>query len=83
MDGGGEYTSMAFSSYLAENGIKRELTNAYTLQENSVSKHANWTLNNLACSMIADAKEVEVLQHKSLPTSLWSQAVCHVAWIKN
>src|SRR5260370_1604194 len=48
MDGGGEYTSMAFSQYLAENGIKPELTNAYTLQENSVSKHANHTLNNLA-----------------------------------
>ena len=31
--------------------------------------------------MIANAKEV--LQHKSLPTSLWSQAVCHAAWIKN
>src|SRR5260370_42400173 len=31
--------------------------------------------------MITDAKEV--LQHKSLPASLWSQAVCHAAWIKN
>ena len=49
---------MAFSSYLAKNGIKRELTNAYTLQENSVSECANQTLNNLTQSMIADAKEV-------------------------
>src|SRR5260370_41536501 len=31
--------------------------------------------------MIADAREV--LQAKSLPTSLWSQAICHAAWIKN
>src|SRR6266478_723420 len=31
--------------------------------------------------MIANMKEV--LQHKSLPTSLWSQAVHHAAWIKN
>src|SRR5258708_37870087 len=31
--------------------------------------------------MIADAKEV--LQNKSLPPSLWSHAVHHVAWIKN
>src|SRR5260370_9793974 len=38
-------------------------------------------LNKLACLMIADAKEV--LQVKSHPTSLWSQAVCHAAWIKN
>src|SRR5260370_30357806 len=81
MDGSGEYTSAAFSSYLAENRIKCELTNAYTPQENGVSKHVNCTLNNLACSMIADAKVV--LQTKSLPASLWSQAIHHVAWIKN
>src|SRR5260370_12029709 len=56
-DSGGEYTSTAFSSYLAENGIKCELTNAYTPQENSVSKCANCTLNNLAQSMITNVKE--------------------------
>ena len=80
-DGGGEYTSNAFSTYLAEHGIKHELTNAYTPQENSISKQANWTLNNLTYSMIADTKEV--LQAKSLPSSLWSQAIHHAAWIKN
>ena len=42
-DGSGKYTSNAFSTYLAEHGIKRELTNAYTPQENSVSEWANWT----------------------------------------
>src|SRR5258708_9132896 len=80
-DGGGEYTSGAFNIYLAENGIKRETTNPYTLQENSVSEWANRTINNLAHSMLADAKEV--LQAKALPLALWSQAVCHVVWIKN
>src|SRR5258705_12250286 len=80
-DGGGKYTSNNFSTYLAEHGIKCELTNAYTLQENSISEQANWTLNNLAHSMIANMKEV--LQAKSLPSSLWSQAVHHAAWIKN
>src|SRR5258708_32102983 len=72
-DGGGKYTSNTFSTYLADNGIKCELTNVYTPQENGVSKHANCTLNNLAQSMIADAKEV--LQNKSLPPSLWSHAI--------
>ncbi len=80
-DGGGKYTSNAFSTYLADNGIKCELTNVYTPQENGVSKCANHTLNNLAWSMIADTKEV--LQNKSLPPSLWSHAIRHVAWIKN
>ncbi len=81
MDGSSKYTSNMFSTYLADNSIKHELTNVYTPQENSVSECANHTLNNLAWSMIADAKEV--LQHKSLPTSLWSHAIHHAAWIKN
>src|SRR5258708_586466 len=80
-DSSGEYTSNAFSTYLAEHGIKCELTNTYTPQENGVSEQANQTLNNLGHSMIANAKEV--LQAKSLPSSLWSQAICHAAWIKN
>ena len=29
-DGRGEYTSSAFNTFLAENGIKRETTNPYT-----------------------------------------------------
>ena len=72
-DGGGEYTSSAFNTFLAENGIKREVTNPYTPQENGVSEWANCTINNLACSMIADAHEV--LKAKALPPALWSQAV--------
>src|SRR6266436_9600230 len=47
-DGGSEYTSNTFSTYLADNSIKHELTNAYTPQENGVSECANRTLNNLA-----------------------------------
>ena len=72
-DGRGEYTSSTFNTYLAEHGIKHEVTNAYTPQENGVSEHANWTINNLTHSMMADMKEV--LKSKSLPLSLWSQAV--------
>ena len=47
-DGGGKYTSATFSSFLAECGIKHETMNAYTPQENGVSKHANHTINTLA-----------------------------------
>ncbi len=47
-DRGGEYTSTTFNSFLAECGIKCETTNAYTPQENGVSKHANHTINTLA-----------------------------------
>ena len=72
-DGGGEYTSSAFNTFLAKNGIKREVTNPYTPQENRVSEWANHTINNLTCSMIANA--CEVLKAKALPPALWSQAV--------
>ena len=80
-DGGGEFTSGAFKAFLDEKGIKREVTNAYTPQENGISERANRTLNNIARSMMADAKEV--LRAKSLPLNLWSHAVRHAAWIKN
>src|SRR5260221_4081802 len=50
-DGGGEYTSTAFNSFLAECGIKCKTTNAYTPQENRVSKHGNCTINTLAQSL--------------------------------
>jgi len=80
-DGGGEYTSSTFNAYLAKHGIKHEVTNAYTPQENGVSEHANQTINNLTHSMMANAKEV--LKSKSLPLSLWSQAIQHAVWIKN
>ena len=47
-DGGGEYLSQAFSDFLASCGVKREITNAYTPQENGVSECTNRTINNLA-----------------------------------
>ncbi len=72
-DGGSKYMSHTFTSYLAEHGIKCEITNVYTPQENGVSERTNWTISTLACSMIADTKEV--LQVKSLPLSLWPQAI--------
>src|SRR6266436_9812281 len=72
--------SRNFTSYLAEHGIKCEITNAYTPQE-SVSECANQTISTLTHSMIADTKEV--LQAKSLPLSLWPQAIQHAVWIKN
>ncbi len=69
------------SPHLAEHGIKCKITNTYTPQENGVSECANWRISTLAHSMIADTKEV--LQAKSLPLSLWPQAIQHAVWIKN
>jgi hypothetical protein len=43
-DGGGEYGSKAFKSYLKSKGIHHEKTNAYTPQENGVVEWMNHTL---------------------------------------
>src|SRR5258708_23225397 len=50
-DGSGKYMSRNFTSYLAEHGIKHEITNAYTPQENEVSEHAHGPSSTHAGSM--------------------------------
>ena len=40
-DGGGEYTSMRFATYLREEGIMKETTTPYTPQSNGVVERAN------------------------------------------
>ena len=40
-DGGGEFTSAAFTKYLNENGIQAELTVAYTPQQDGISEVGN------------------------------------------
>jgi transposase InsO family protein len=37
-DRGGEFTSEIFNNFYSENGIKRQLTTAYTPQQNGVSE---------------------------------------------
>ncbi|GAU45713.1 hypothetical protein TSUD_400940 [Trifolium subterraneum] len=46
-DRGGEYTSTAFNEFCDTNGIKRQLTTAYTPQQNGVSERKNKTIMNM------------------------------------
>ena len=48
LDRGGGFTSGAFKAFLDEKGIKQEVMNAYTPQENGISECTNQTLNNIA-----------------------------------
>jgi hypothetical protein len=73
-DGGGEYGSKEFKSYLESKGIKHEKTNAYTPQENGVAERMNWTLVESAHSMLNDA---------NLPNSFWEDAVEYAGQIRN
>ena len=65
-DRGGEYTSNIFTQYCLDNGIRRELTQAYTPQQNGISERRNRTLMERACSIANDC---------NLPVMLWSKAV--------
>ena len=47
IDRGGEFTSQDFNEFGNENGIKRQLTAAYTPQQNGVSERKKQTIMNM------------------------------------
>src|SRR5258708_3577213 len=51
-DGGGEYFSSEFTSYLKSIGITHESTNLRTPQENGVAERVNRTLVTMAIAML-------------------------------
>ncbi|GJV88201.1 retrovirus-related pol polyprotein from transposon TNT 1-94 [Tanacetum coccineum] len=65
-DRGGEYNSTEFKEFCKEHGIKRQLTTAYTPQQNGVAKRKNRTIMNMVRA---------VLSEKEVPKSFWPNAV--------
>lgn len=65
-DRGGEFTSTDFNKFCQENGIKRQLTTAYTPQQNGVAERKNRTVMNMVRAMLSD---------KKIPKSFWPEAV--------
>ncbi|KAK9941415.1 hypothetical protein M0R45_018018 [Rubus argutus] len=65
-DRGGEFMSQEFANFCAEHGIRRQLTAAYTPQQNGVSERKNRTILNMVRSMLAKGK---------IPKSFWPEAV--------
>lgn len=71
-DRGGEFTSNVFNQFCEEHGIKRQLTAAYTPQQNGVAERRNRTIMNMVRC---------VLTEKNLPRKFWPEAAkwtCHV-----
>ncbi|GAA0169470.1 hypothetical protein LIER_40766 [Lithospermum erythrorhizon] len=71
-DRGGEFNSAEFNAYCEEKGIKRQLTTAYTPQQNGVAERRNRTIMNIVRSFLAA---------KKMPKLFWSEAAmwtCHV-----
>ena len=73
-DSGGEYESKELASYFESKGIHHEKTNAYTPQENSVTKRMNHTIVEMAWTFLQDT---------SLPNTYWSFAVNYTTYIIN
>ena len=73
-DGGGEYVNDDFKTYLQTMGIERNITTAYTPQQNGVAERINRTIMEAARSMLHAA---------NLPSSFWTYAVNAAVYLRN
>ena len=73
-DRGGEFMSHEFLAYYQQNGIKRQLSQAKTPQQNSVAKRRNRTTIERTRSMAVEAH---------LPGYLWTKAINTANYIIN
>nr|GEU49952.1 hypothetical protein [Tanacetum cinerariifolium] len=73
-DNGTEFRNAKLIALCREKGIKRDYSNARTLQQNGVTERKNRTLIEAARSMLADSK---------LPTMFWTEAVSTACYVLN
>ncbi|KAH9781356.1 hypothetical protein KPL71_008429 [Citrus sinensis] len=73
-DRGGEFNSQEFGSFCENHGVRRQLTAAYTPQQNGVCERKNRTILNMVRSL---------LQRSGLPKSFWPEAVVWSVYILN
>ncbi|KAG8499382.1 hypothetical protein CXB51_005988 [Gossypium anomalum] len=73
-DNGTEYTSAQFQSLCKYAGIKHQLTNIYTPQQNGVSERKNRSLMDMARCLLFE---------KNLPKTMWAEAVNTAVYIQN
>ncbi|KAL6338345.1 hypothetical protein AAG906_018715 [Vitis piasezkii] len=74
IDRGGEFTSLEFNAFCKTNGISRQLTAAYTPQQNGVAERKNRTIMNMVRSMLSE---------KQVPKNFWPEAVNWTAHVLN
>jgi transposase InsO family protein len=65
-DRGGEFTSKEFNSFCDSHGIRRQLTAAFTPQQNGVAERKNRTIMNMVRCMLSE---------KHVPKYFWPEAV--------
>ncbi|KAI5352875.1 hypothetical protein L3X38_005767 [Prunus dulcis] len=73
-DRGGEYTSNEFNKFCDEMGMERQLTVAYSPQQNGVAERKNRTIVEMAkCMMI----------EKGMPLEFWAETVNIAVYVLN
>jgi transposase InsO family protein len=70
----GEFTSCEFNEYCKNNGIKRQLTTAYTPQQNGVAERKNRTIMNMVRCLLSE---------KDIPKTFWPEAVNWTVYVLN
>jgi hypothetical protein len=73
-DRGGEFTSNDFNMFCSDHGIKRQLTAAYTPQQNGVAERKNRTLMDMVRSMLAG---------RNVPKVFWPEAIKWATHVMN
>ncbi|CAL9023657.1 unnamed protein product [Prunus brigantina] len=73
-DRGGEFLSGEFNKFCEESGIQRQLTVAYSPQQNGVAERKNRTVVEMAKSM---------LHEKAIPYEFWAEAVNTAVYLLN
>ncbi|KAI5314494.1 hypothetical protein L3X38_043670 [Prunus dulcis] len=73
-DRGGEYTSAEFLQFCEEIGLERQLTVAYSPQQNEVAERKNRTIVEMSKIM---------MKGKKLPYKFWGEAVNTAVYIQN
>ncbi|MCO5552099.1 hypothetical protein L7F22_005609 [Adiantum nelumboides] len=73
-DGGGEYFSNEFSSFLKKHGIQRQFTCRYTPQQNGVAERKNRHIAEVARALMSE---------KNVPHCYWAEAVSTAVYIMN
>ncbi|RVW42604.1 Retrovirus-related Pol polyprotein from transposon RE1 [Vitis vinifera] len=73
-DRGGEFTYLEFNAFCKTNGVSRQLTAAYTPQQNGVVERKNRTIMNMVRSMLSE---------KQVPKNFWPEAVNWTAHVLN
>ena len=69
-----EFNSEEFNEFCRQCGIKRQLTIAYTPQQNGVAERKNRTVMNMVRSMLSE---------KKIPKTFWPEAVNWTMYVLN